>query len=348
MHILIIGQGLAGTMLSFRLQKHGHKITVIDNPQKNKASNAAAGLINPIIFRRLTKTWLADDLFPYFIKNTNELENFLGEQFFFPMPIYRLLNEHEFTFWKNKNLENHLSDYISPSAITNCFEHAPHLKTPYNYGKVIKAGKFKLDRLILKYLTHLNNTGAFIQDEFNYDDIQLKASSLIWKGQEFDKIIFCEGHYASNNPFFNSIKFKHTKGETLTIKAKNINMKNILSKNIFMMPHEKNSYKIGATYDWNELNMIPTKEAQDELTEKLESIINFTYSITEHKVGIRPTTHDRRPVIGLHPQHPQIGIFNGLGSKGLLLAPYFAEHFAKFISGNIENLNNEVDLKRYD
>jgi hypothetical protein len=34
----------------------------------------------------------------------------------------------------------------------------------------------------------------------------------------------------------------------------------------------------------------------------------------------------------MHPHHPQIGILNGMGTKGCSLAPYFASQFVSHLT----------------
>ena len=62
--------------------------------------------------------------------------------------------------------------------------------------------------------------------------------------------------------------------------------------------------------------------------------------------GLRPTSHDRRPVVGLLPDKPQVGVLNGLGTKGVSLAPYFAHQFAESLINGIE-MDREVHIGRY-
>ena len=70
--------------------------------------------------------------------------------------------------------------------------------------------------------------------------------------------------------------------------------------------------------------------------------------VLEHEVGIRPTVIDRRPLLGKHPEFDNILIFNGLGTKGVMLAPYFAQHLVDFIEGNILELEGEVNINRFN
>jgi glycine/D-amino acid oxidase-like deaminating enzyme len=63
--------------------------------------------------------------------------------------------------------------------------------------------------------------------------------------------------------------------------------------------------------------------------------------------GIRPTTIDRRPIIGCHPLYKNLVIFNGLGTKGVSLAPYFSAQVAQWLEGKGEILK-EVNIKRFN
>jgi len=55
-----------------------------------------------------------------------------------------------------------------------------------------------------------------------------------------------------------------------------------------------------------------------------------------HEAGVRPIIRNSQPVLGIHPEKSQIGFFNGLGSKGSLMAPSVADHFAGFLCGECD------------
>ncbi|MBR9998761.1 MAG: FAD-dependent oxidoreductase, partial [Cyclobacteriaceae bacterium] len=159
------------------------------------------------------------------------------------------------------------------------------------------------------------------------------------------KIIFCEGYTAAGNPYFNRIPFRPVKGEILYIRPED-SVEFIFNRQIFIIPWDEGFYKVGATYDWNYKDTRPTIQAKNYLEDKLNRFLNVNYRITGQVAGIRPATLDRRPVIGLHPEHSSVGIFNGLGSKGVSLAPYFARMFVEYLLNNRE-LDKEVDIKRF-
>jgi len=184
-------------------------------------------------------------------------------------------------------------------------------------------------------------------EKFDFGKLTLKADLVSYLNITAEKIIFCEGPSVSQNPFFKNLIFKHSKGEILELEIQELKLNEIVSGDIFVMPVGANRYKVGATYSWDNFDWEITDSAREELLIKLGDVISANPKILNQKAGIRPTMHDRKPVIGVHPEYPQIAIFNGLGSKGVLLGPYFAKQLAKFLIGTSENLHPEADIKRY-
>ena len=160
------------------------------------------------------------------------------------------------------------------------------------------------------------------------------------------QLIFCEGYRAAQNPFWKHLPFLPSKGEVLTIRSQQLHLDHILNKTISILPIGEHLFKVGSTYSWDELNDTPTEKEKANLLQQLGKIIKVPYEVIGHRAAIRPTVKDRRPFIGFHPEQLQVGIFNGLGTKGVLLAPYFANHFADHLLEKTE-LMKEVDVKRF-
>ena len=119
----------------------------------------------------------------------------------------------------------------------------------------------------------------------------------------------------------------------------------IYNRRIFVLPQTAHEAIVGATYNWQDTSLSPTAHARKILEEKLCSTFNLSYAVYDQQVGIRPATFDRRPFIGIHPQYPQLAIFNGLGTKGVSLAPYFAKIFVEHLLLQKE-LPQEIQLSR--
>jgi glycine/D-amino acid oxidase-like deaminating enzyme len=180
-------------------------------------------------------------------------------------------------------------------------------------------------------------------EKVDYADIDPAASS--YKGKKYDGIIFCEGVEVRHNPWFVNLPINDTKGETLTIRSTTLPETESLNRKCFTLPIGNNEFRVGATYDWNTYNADITEEGKKQLQEMLTYITDQDYSIIDQKAGIRPTTVDRRPLMGAHPTFKNLFVFNGLGTKGYLLAPLLAKELIdSILDGGI--LDKEVLVSR--
>lgn len=341
---LIIGQGLAGSLLVYELQKAGKTCFVLDNPQQVKASVVAAGVVNPVVFRRLTKSWLIDDLYPQLLETYAEMEKYFGVELFYRLPLKKVFGKGEAEFWQRKSADNNLQAYLDAKPDKQSY---PFIQADFGMGTVVESGRVDLKQLVEKIQEDLKRRQCIRFEKLDFEALKLEENQVCYHDICAEKILFCEGHAVSENPFFKTLRFRHTKGEVLRIKTESYQSDFILNKAMFLMPEGEQIYRLGATYDWDDLSPQTTTEARHELQEKLAAIFTDQYLVVDHQAGIRPTTHDRRPVIGLHPEHPQVGIFNGLGSKGAMLGPYFSRQFTALLCGKISELHPEVTINRY-
>ena len=77
---LVVGLGLAGSLISYLLHKQGAKVRVVNQTDPNSASMVAAGMWNPLSFRRTVPTWFAPTMIKtihqvYRINNQNYNKN---------------------------------------------------------------------------------------------------------------------------------------------------------------------------------------------------------------------------------------------------------------------------------
>ena len=95
MTTLIVGQGLAGSILAIYLIKAGEKVLVIDNGHQESASRVAAGLMDYISGQRLTKSWNSDILIPFAKQFYQDLEHELNDRFFYERPCLRYFSSED-------------------------------------------------------------------------------------------------------------------------------------------------------------------------------------------------------------------------------------------------------------
>lgn len=334
---LIVGQGIAGTMFAHFLLKRGRRILVADNYNPTSASNIAAGLFNPITGKRFVKTWKADTVLPFAEQTYGALEIIFNEEFYFSKNILRVLDgPDDINLIMNKSKDPEYIGYFNPVSKTD-------------QQKVIEitgAGYVDMAKLIKLYRSRLLFEHALIECSVRNEDLVFEDDRVLWNNKFFGKVIFCEGYKASSNPFFSWLPFVLTKGEILIIHCRDFKQRKIRMKDVFVLPLGNDYYKVGSTYQWDDLNDIPTEKGRRVLSQKLDNLLGCSYEIVEQLAGVRPTVKDRKPLIGMHPEHFNIGIFNGLGAKGASLAPFFANHFIEYLEDG-KPLDIEVDIKRF-
>ena len=82
---LVIGQGLAGTTFAHAVEKAGKSLLIVDKCSEKSSSFAAAGIINPISFKRLILSWRAELLVPFAKEFYKKIESKLAANFFLNM-----------------------------------------------------------------------------------------------------------------------------------------------------------------------------------------------------------------------------------------------------------------------
>lgn len=342
---IIVGQGLAGSVLAYQLMEAGKKIVVIDENHPQTSSKVAAGLCNPVVFKRLTKSWLVESVLPIAVNFYRNQEQLLGNHFYQEMPIYKLfVDEKESSFWKQKSNEPELFDWISDKNEKPFDEN--FIAMPYGASKVLQSGFLRTKKWLEVFQEYLNKNNAFIESNFNYADLKIEENIVYWNNFKAKGIIFCEGYKNSFNPYFKHLPFKLTKGEVLSVDFENLTLEAAINKGVFVLPYD-GFYKLGATYDWDNIDENITEKAKHELLSKAQKFINDTVDVKTHEAGVRPTVSDRRPLLGGHPQYKNLFIFNGLGTKGVMLAPWLAQKFVRYLLHH-EPLPEEVNINRFN
>lgn len=344
--LIIVGQGLAGSVLALQCIEKGYSVLVIDQPELSASSKVAAGIWNPVVFKRLTKSWMVDELLPELMQFYKKAEVVLGSVLITEREIIKLFSEQqEVELWRKK-AEGEMKIYLDPTIYRD-----NNLKgirnSAFGYSKVLRAGNLDMKKFLSLTRKHLIEGGAFLGEEFDYKQLKI-SEDVSYKNHSAQRIIFAEGYLIKRNPYFNYIPFRPAKGEVLTITSDDLAIgTSIVNKNAFVMQFGTNRYKLGATYDWTHLNDTTSEVALNELTQKFSKLSDAGYTVIDQEAGVRPSVVDRRPVIGAHSIHKNVFVFNGFGTKGVMLAPYFAKQLIKFIGLN-EPLQEDVNVTRFD
>lgn len=341
---IIVGQGIAGSILSYELLKKNKKILLIDNNYPNSSSRVAAGLFNPVTGRRMVHTWLAHELFGLAHSYYPKIELKLKTQFFHPLPLHYLFSSiKESNDLYAKFSEPEFADWINQNQTANCLT---DIHAPLGFLELKQAGWCNVNKLLVAFKNYFEITGCYLQEQFNYEKLYQTVRGWEYGHIKTAAVIFCEGVGGLNNPWFGYLPFKPVKGEIITFKSNKLSLTSIVKQHYWIIPQGNGIFKCGATFDFNQINETPSKQAVNELFKWLTKTLRGSFEVINHQAAIRPTTLDRRPLLGEHATCKNLFIFNGLGSKGVSLAPYLASHFIGYLFSENE-LIPELNHRRF-
>jgi glycine/D-amino acid oxidase-like deaminating enzyme len=338
--ILIIGGGLAGTALAWSLWQKGEKFVVVDAGKPNTCSKIAAGLITPITGLRLTVS-------PGFAEQLSAARQFysaiggeLGKCFYHEVPHVRLFKDaRELKHWRTRASAPGFREWIDPEApdslVSQDVFHA-------ELGGIQQRGSGWLDTA--GYLAASQNffeqRGAWQTDTVQDDSLESNARGIAWRGIMHRSVVLCRGaDERGHSRFFPWLPWQCARGVIATLKA-DIAEDRIVARNCWLLPRD-GQWRAGSTYDWD--LTAPIEPSIETLREKIAGLLRVPFEMTDTQAGVRPILRERVAALGGHPAQPQVAVFNGLGSKGALQAPFFARMLADhLLNGGV--LENAVDV----
>lgn len=332
---MLIGQGISGTMLSWFLQKAGKRVLVYDDARPGTASRIASGIINPVSGRKFELAWLYETIYPLAVQTYREMEAALQISCFHERDIWNV--------WPSAQMRDAFAAALPATPYMlqpEAPRHEATLHQPFGAG-IVKGANVQLNTLLPAWRQRLH----IRTERFNAAALEITEQGVCYQDVRATAVIFCEGVDSPSNPWFGKLKFLPNKGEALVIKAA-LHTRDIIKKGITLVPLEADTYWAGATFSWDYADAAPTAEKRAEIAESLRQLLKVPYTAEAHLSAIRPSGPDRRPLVGMHPRFPQVGIFNGMGSKGCSLAPWAAEQFVRHLL-EATPLPPEIDIKRY-
>jgi glycine oxidase len=341
MKILLVGGGIAGLTTAFQLLENNISFTLIDQGNNN-STRTAAGMINPIVFRRTTKSWRVDEFMPSLLNFYHIVEKETNQSFFHSLKLRRIFSStQERNEWIKKQIRADYNQYLEE--ITPEDDTYNLVQSPFGTGRVKQCYWVNSELFMSSCFEYLSSRTKIINEEFDHKKYNPELKT--YDNESYDKVIFCEGSSVKNNPLFAFLDIRSTKGQILTISASDIPEEESLNRKCFVLPIRNNHFKIGSTYEWNTIDDLPTDEGKHIILENFQVLTKNIPEVIEHTAGIRPTTYDRRPFIGEHPKFKDNFIFNGLGTKGYMIAPLLSEELINHIIEGTP-LHSEVLIER--
>ena len=340
---IIVGCGLASIAFCEELRGNNKTFVVFDN-NSQKSSIVAAGLYNPVILKRFSEVWKAKEQLNLAALLYSNIEKELNITVDYKLRILRRFTSiQEQNKWFSASDKPSLEPFLSTQLVKNT---NLAIDAPFGFGEVQHAGRLDTETLITNYKQFLKRINCFEEVTFEHQNIKFELGSIHYNGIKSQHIVFAEGFGVKENPYFKTIPLTGSKGEILTIKAPDLKIDYAIKSSVFVIPLGDDLYNVGSTYNNDDKSNTPTESAKEELISKLKTFLKCDFEVVSHIAGVRPTVKDRKPLIGRHPKHNNLYVLNGLGTRGVMIAPYVAKALYNFIEKG-ELLDAEIDVNRF-
>jgi glycine/D-amino acid oxidase-like deaminating enzyme len=341
--VIVVGQGISGTFLGYYLQKSDTSFIIIDESKPNTASKAAAGIINPVTGRRIVKTWMIDELMAFAKDDYTQIGNELNIDCISETKIIDFFSTPQM---RNAFLQRYEEDkqYVELTDNENMW--IENFNYDFGFGEIEPVYLIDVNPLLSSFRKKLSDEHQLLEEHFDINELKISENKIQYKDISADKIIFCDGIESFHNPYFKNLPFAPNKGEALIVEINDIPENFIFKKGMNIVPLKNNLFWVGSSYEWEFENDKPNKIFRERTELVLLEWLKTPFKIIDHISSVRPATLERRPFVGFHPLHKNVGILNGMGTKGCSLAPYFANQLAQNIIHE-SSIHREADIGRF-
>jgi glycine oxidase len=329
---IIVGQGLAGTTLAWHLMTASQRVLVVDAEVPVTSSKIAAGLITPITGQRMALSWRNDEFLPVAQSFYRAIEQRTGCQFFHDRTAVRLFgSDDDRKIWSKRLLQSgYAAQLVTPQPSPLL---ASDIADTSKGGFAMHAAQLDVGTYLGASRTAFQAMGAYLPMALDWHtDVRLNVGTVEVRQLRSKRLISCEGYAASRNPYFAHVPFNAAKGDILTVRFHQPMPYQSVHRDLWVAPTaEPDVFRVGSSYNWADLDEVPSPAARAEIERKLRTLLRVPYTVLHHEAAVRPIIHQSKAILGLHPRYEHLGYFNGLGSKGSLHAPWFATCLAAHI-----------------
>lgn len=310
---LIVGQGLAGSLLAWELHRNGISFATVDEGMAITSSRIAAGMINPVNPKRFTVPANAEQLISDALEVYRSMEEDLCISIIHLQNIYIVFgNVKESNDLTLKSDHPFFQRYTNTEPVTEA-----HVIQPYGAFEVGLSGWIDVKQMLDSLRKFIATTYELVEETFDYNQLKQVDGSWSYKHITAKHVVFCEGHKASANPFFPDLHIIPCKGDVVEFTAPGFDPTRVIKKGIYIVPLGNHTFKAGSSYKWENGDEQLHQEDKAELVQKITELIDVPFSVTAHYTAIRPTTKTKETVVRTHAGYPTMHAINGLGTKGV-------------------------------
>lgn len=329
--VLIIGQGVAGTLMADECIRRGWRVLVVDDGGPGASSRIAAGNVNPVSGMRFTRTAGFAEAAPIARRVYERLEQRLGLRLIDRRPVMRVFRgATEVEVWEARAGRPE-SAGLECERMERLPAHVP-VRAPWGGLLIRQAFQVRLADLLAAYRERLRAAGRFIARSVRPSELHVSAGGVRWDDVHAGRVIFCQGYRMLDNPWRAGMELRPAQGERLEVHAPGLSTEYVLHGGVQVVPVGGDRFWVGATVDWEDADAGPSAAGRRRLERDLAGLLTVPFEVRGHAAGIRPATRRRRPVFGLHPDTDRVAFLNGLGFKGALWAPDCAQRLAAVLA----------------
>ena len=337
---IIIGQGIAGSLLDFEFEKCGCKCLIIDQEVAYSASKASCGILNPITGRKFHLSWEFDRFWGVATETYTDLSHKMNRPFLEYIPIVRKIETRFLNDWLIKKDETEYAKWVIPE-VRKIIGFATEPDVPWI---AVKGARIDVATLLLQYRFYLKSQNRILEHYFDYDELSSERGFVYYQNYKAKGIIFAEGIGVENNPFFTQLPVRANPGEFVRVEIDDLKLNAVMKEKYFQIQIAEKQFWIGSYNRWDD-EYAPTNNGLETLCKYLRNQ-HHQFQVLDHQVGVRAGSPDRRPMIGNHPSKSNFYVFNGLGTKGISLSPLLCKQFVHCIVFG-KPLAKEVDINRF-
>ncbi|WP_456416888.1 NAD(P)/FAD-dependent oxidoreductase [Thiolapillus sp.] len=349
---LIVGQGLAGSLLAWRLINHGKKVLVLDDGHASASSMVAAGVINPLAGRRFNHAPQIHEWLEAVETTYTQLAQQAKEPFLQWLDMLRLYHAPEqYRFYARLPVQEEIKDLLGERFPSN--EPPQPVQAPLGGFTQHRTGYVRLPALLRFLARWLRERQALQATTVDHEKLEIHTEYVCHEGWQARGVVFCDGYRCRHSPWFGYLPFAPDQGEILTLRQKPEARPGQLPDMIingaqWLLPMGNGMFRLGATHNHHIQDNQPTEEGVSRLLQGMETLLKNPQllELTRSEAGVRPATSDRQPLLGTHPGYPRAHIFNGFGAHGSLMIPWYSEQMCRWlIQGRA--LPPTADIARY-
>ena len=334
--VILLGQGLAGTVLHRTLRARGMRVLMVDAPRAGMASHVAAGMVNPVVLRRMVLSWRASEMLAIANAFYREMELDHDAAFWHPTRFAKIFSTaKEKAIWQLRAADEVgqflIDEQLNDSALSA-------LPQPFGHGQIMRACWLDVQKMLKAERQRMRDRGELLERTVGADEPRIDAHGVSIAEHKAPLLVRCMGSFG-HVPGLAPVR-----GEGLTVRIPGLRLSCIVHHGVFLLPVGEEVYRVGATYAWDDIWKGPSEEAREYLLARLGHLVGNEVEVLDHWAGVRPASKDRRPILGRTGAYE--AVFNGLGSRGVLLAPWCAQHLAAHLFDG-SALDPEVDASRF-